>query len=92
MSTASTAHHHILGPTSGAVLASVIIIGGAAAIGIALPTHDSTRPVAPTSECTIESCGAGSHPVLPGRHDFGIRPGGQFHATTSGGQPQLGQP
>jgi hypothetical protein len=92
MSTATSTHHRFPGSTLGAVLACAAIFGGAAALGMALPQGDSTQPVDPASQCTITSCQSGQHPVLPGRHDFGLRPGAGFDSTTSGGQTQLGQP
>jgi hypothetical protein len=91
-STATTTRHRLHGSGLGAAIACAAIIGGAAALGIALPQGDSTQPVDPTSQCTITTCHSGQHPVLPGRHDFGLRPGGGVDLPSVGGRPQLGQP
>jgi hypothetical protein len=93
MSTATTTHHRrFFGSAGGTALAAAAIIGGMTALGLALPDHDSVQPVAPTSQCTIESCGAGDHPLLPGRRDFHLRPGGGYLPPTGGGRLVGGQP
>lgn len=92
MSSATSTRHRMPGQPVGAAIACAVILGGAAALGLALPHDTSTQPVDPTSQCTITSCHSGDHPVLPGRHDFQIRPSADVDPTTSGGQPQLGQP
>ena len=92
MSTATTSHHRFPGSTLGAAIACAAVLGGVSALGLALPQDGSTQPLDPTSQCTLTTCHSGQHPVLPGRHDFGLRPGGGFDSTTSGGQPQLGLP
>jgi hypothetical protein len=85
MSTFITTHRrHHLGPTTGSALAAAAVVGAVVALSVALSQPGSTQPVDPTNQCTITSCHAGDHPVLPGRH--------AFHATTGGGQSQLGQP
>jgi hypothetical protein len=84
MSTVTTTHRRRLGPTTGSALAAAAVVGAVAALGVALSQPGSTQPLDPTNHCTITSCHAGDHPVLPGRH--------AFRATTSGGQTQLGQP
>jgi len=75
MSSALHIRHRLPGQTLGPAIACAVILGGAAALGLALPHDAATQPVAPTSQCTITSCHSGDHPVLPGRRDFQIRPG-----------------
>jgi hypothetical protein len=78
-------------PAATAAVACAAVVGGAAALGIALSNNgDSTQPLAPTAECNSTSC-AVDHPVLPGRHDFQVRPHGGFQPTTSGGKVMIGQ-
>ena len=84
MSTATTSHHRFPGSTLGAAIACAAVLGGVTALGLALPQDGSTQPLDTTSQCTLTTCHSGQHPVL--------RPGGGFDSTTSGGQPQLGQP
>jgi len=80
------------GRTATAAIGAALLFGAAAALGLALPKDAATQPVEPTSQCVITSCHAGQHPVLPGRHDFQIRPHGNEGPTRSGGQPQVGLP
>jgi hypothetical protein len=90
--TTTTRQRRFFGSAAGTALAAAVVIGGMTALGLALPDHASVQPVAPTSQCTIESCHAGDHPLLPGRHDFQLRPGGGYVPPTGGGHVVLGQP
>jgi hypothetical protein len=84
MSTSTTTHHRLPGSTAAAAIVSAVVLGGVAALGVALSNDGSTAPAAPTSECTTASCVGPQHPLLPGRHDFQLRNGDKFHPTTNG--------
>ena len=74
MSTLTTFHHRFTGRGLGAALACAVIVGGAAALGLSLPHDTAGQPVDPAPACVVASCQPDNHALLPGRHDFDIRP------------------
>jgi len=99
MTISTTTHRHFPGSTVAAAVGCAVVIGGVAALGLAVSQHDSVQPAAPTSVCVTTSCVGPGHPVLPGRHDFRLRPGrdlsqpgGGFKPTGDGGRIRAGRP
>jgi hypothetical protein len=92
MSTASPTHLHFPGSAVMAAVATAIFVGGVAALAMVLPQGESTQPVAPTTECTITSCHAGHHPVLPGRHELRKHAGRELHLVPDGAPAAPGRP
>ncbi|HEY2880682.1 hypothetical protein [Nocardioides sp.] len=94
MSTAATTQHRFPHQIALAAAATVVVVGGVTAIGIAASQDSTTTPTGTTSAthhwpgCTDPRC------LPPDQRAHGQDKGhpGQFPSPAPGGQPQIGLP
>lgn len=94
MSTTATTQHRFPHQIALAAGATVVIVGGVTALGLAISQDNATAPAGTTSSthpwpgCTDPRC------VPPDQREHGPSKGhpGQFPPPVGGGQPQIGLP